>query len=258
MSLVFHIPHSSTTIPSEYRPHFYPDDQQLQQEILYMTDWFTEELFNPAVSELGNAIVFPISRLLVDPERFHNDEQETMSKVGMGVLYECTAHGSKLKERKHIDGEYRQELLKKFYYPHHSRLQSAVEAELQSSGKCLIVDCHSFPSHPLPYESNQQFPRADICIGADPFHTPDTLVKTLVRRFKHAGISVSVNDPFEGTITPLKYYRKNEKVCSVMIEVNRGIYMDEQSAIKLEYFPRLQRILIDTLQKSAIEMSFLK
>jgi hypothetical protein len=32
-------------------------------------------------------------------------------------------------------------------------------------GRCLIIDCHSFPSVALPYELDQREERADFCIG---------------------------------------------------------------------------------------------
>ena len=77
--MIFHIPHSSTIIPENIRNHFELNDDQLTNEIKHMTDWFTSELFGMAVDHLGVRVEFPISRLVVDPERFFVDEEEIMS-----------------------------------------------------------------------------------------------------------------------------------------------------------------------------------
>ena len=45
----------------------------------------------------------------------------------------------------------------------------------------LIVDCHSFPQLPLPYELDRNPVRPDICIGTDQFHTPSALKDVLSR-----------------------------------------------------------------------------
>ncbi len=70
MNSIRHIPHSSRSIPAEYRDQFTQSDQELGHELLMMTDSYTEELFAQG-NELGS--IFPISRLLVDPERFADD-----------------------------------------------------------------------------------------------------------------------------------------------------------------------------------------
>jgi N-formylglutamate amidohydrolase len=49
---------------------------------------------------------------------------------------------------------------------------------------------------------------------------------TMVTAVKEAGYSVTVDAPFAGALVP---YRKDDRVLSVMIEVNRRLYMDEQS-----------------------------
>ena len=53
-----------------------------------MTDHFTDELF--AGSSGTARVVYPVSRLVVDPERFVDDAQETMVSRGMGVIYTKT------------------------------------------------------------------------------------------------------------------------------------------------------------------------
>lgn len=56
-------------------------DNELSTELLLMTDWFTDELF---VLPETTILRFPISRLLVDVERFPDDIQEPMSRERIG------------------------------------------------------------------------------------------------------------------------------------------------------------------------------
>jgi len=101
------------------------------------------------------------------------------------------------------------------------------------SGVCLTIDCHSFPSAALPYELDQTSERADICVGTDlPFHTPLLIRAAIVAAAKGEGYSVAVDAPFAGALVPLSSYRKDRRILSVMIEVNRRLYMDEHSGVK--------------------------
>ena len=45
--------------------------------------------------------------------------------------------------------------------------------------------------------------------------------------FEKAGFEVAINTPFAGAITPSKFYEKDSRVSSLMIEVRRDLYMDE-------------------------------
>ena len=132
-----------------------------------MTDAYTEDLFVSTKNKY-EAVVFPVSRLVVDPERFVDDKKEKMSKKGMGVIYSLTSDGKNL--RRNITDQEREFLINKYYHSHHQKLNDTVENHLKKYGKSFIVDCHSFPSVPLPYESNQSKDRPDICIGTDNFH----------------------------------------------------------------------------------------
>ena len=78
-----------------------------------------------------------------------------------------------------------------------------MNAEIETLGKSLIVDCHSFPSHPLQCDKDQAIPRPDICIGTDPFHTPKALVEVAESAFRNVGLSVGIDRPYDGTIVPL-------------------------------------------------------
>ena len=120
-SIILHIPHSSKLIPKKYLNYFFLNQTELEEEINLMTDHFTKELFNINLSNISS-IVFPVSRLLVDPERFEVDKDETMSEVGMGCIYEKTSHGKNLKDCSEI----REILLDKYYRPHHKKFYNNI------------------------------------------------------------------------------------------------------------------------------------
>jgi N-formylglutamate deformylase len=54
------------------------------------------------------------------------------------------------------------------------------------------------------------------------------------------GYSVAVDIPFAGALVPLSAFGKDPRVLSVMIEVNRRLYMDELSGRKTEAFGAVQ------------------
>jgi N-formylglutamate deformylase len=240
MSIIFHVPHSSTLIPDEYRGDFFLSDKDLETEIRLMTDWHTADLFGSAISKLGQAVEFPVSRLLVDPERFSEDAHESMTSVGMGVIYTKTAHGQPLRVDGTAEGNRRESLLQRYYFPHHQSLFEATQGELKRSQKVLIIDCHSFPSIPLAYEPVQDKNRPDICIGTDDFHTPQWLSDTLYNGFSNLGYRVLVDAPFGGTITPSQFYKAEKSVASAMIEINRSLYMDETLSDQIPQFEKVK------------------
>ena len=238
MSIVLHIPHASKYIPDEYIKYFTLSKKDLEIEILKMTDHFTDELFD-VLGDNIHQIKFPISRLLVDVERFETDELEPMSKVGMGCIYEKTHDGNSLKNVANI----KDELIYKFYKKHHEHFTEIVDKKLIENNKVLIIDCHSFPKHPLPYELNQETDRPEICIGTDNFHTSEKIKRAFGQLFKELNYIVKYNEPFKGSIVPLKFYNKEIRVQSIMIEVRRDIYMNEQSGEKNSNFYNIKSVL---------------
>jgi N-formylglutamate amidohydrolase len=219
-----HIPHDRTEIPTTFRDQFVLTDAELRHELLRMTDLHTEALFGAGPD---SDLIFPVSRLLVDVERFQDDTMEPMATRGMGVLYSLTHDLKPL--RRHLSQGEREELLAKYYRPHHALFQRLVSEALDTGGRALVIDCHSFPSRRLTYEIGEEGPRPDICIGTDPFHTPPQLREAVIEGFRQVGFSVAIDRPFSGAITPLDYYGKDKRVMALMIEVRRDLYMDEET-----------------------------
>ena len=121
--IVLHLPHASTLIPEDLREDFLLSEQELQDELNRITDHATDVIFQQAFPA-AQAIVFPVSRLVVDPERFSEDSQEPMSQVGMGATYTKGSLRQPLRELP-SQGK-RQELLERFYHPPHQKLTEVV------------------------------------------------------------------------------------------------------------------------------------
>jgi len=215
--LILHIPHSSTNIP--FYDGFVNDMDKIDREIVKLTDWFTDDLFS---NEIDDAIIAPFSRIFCDVERFADDKLEVMSKFGMGVLYEKFDDEKTLRE---VTPELRKRVLKDFYWKHHETLSELVKTRLESNNSCLIVDCHSFPEKALNRSLNKTTFRPDFNIGTDSYHTPKKLIELSKRYFEELGYSLGIDEPYSGTMVPMEYYKKDDRVQSIMLEVNRKLYL---------------------------------
>ena len=105
---------------------------------------------------------------------------------------------------------------------------------------------------PLPYELDQATSRPDICIGTDSEHTPIWLSQKTEALFGSFGWSVEIDRPFAGALVPNDYYRCDaQRVHSIMIEINRGLYMDEETGAKAPAFnhvkDRITKILVELI-----------
>ena len=246
-AVVYHAPHTSTHVPSEHRRVLQLDDATLQHELNRLTDHRIDELLVPP-SNRQHTLTSPVSRIVIDMERFPDDAMEPASKVGMGVIYTKTTTGAPLRDPP--TPTERGDLMDAYYWPHHERLHTLTAQAQERAGTALILDLHSFPSVPLPTETSGGGVRPDICIGTDGFHTPPPLIESLRDAFSQAGLRVAVDDPFSGTIVPTNAYRSDPRVASVMIEVNRRVYLDETETRGAHEFNRIGAHLRDCLAEA--------
>ena len=240
--LILHIPHSQVGIPASLKREFVVRHKKLSAHLAASTDHFTDELFD---SNLPNtqALIFPISRLAVDPERFERDALEPMAKRGLGVLYERGHDGNVI--RRLITGARREEILAAWYRLHHDWLTQSVDDALSRAPRALVVDCHTFPDVPFAMDADKEVPRPDVCIGAAGIHTPAWLVRAATKWCKSQGWSVRVDAPYSGSMVPLKHNGKDRRVLSIMIEINRARYMELRGtrAVRRASFKKCKRFV---------------
>lgn len=244
-TVVIHVPHGSTEIPSAFVDLFRLGREQLFAEAEIMADLNTDELGKLASRK---ATIKPwlfinkISRLVFDPERF-DDDSEIMNSVGMGVVYTKTSDQKVLRE---ITGADRFELIERYFQPYSAALQDLVASRLEAKGKVTIIDLHSYAVDPLPYELNQQGERPAICLGVDEFHTAPELVDQAAESFAALG-SLAINTPFAGTYVPLKFYQTEPRVQSIMLEIRKDTY--EHTDIKSSKFDHTAKAIAAFVNK---------
>lgn len=153
-------------------------------------------------NENVKSFVFPYSRFVCDAERLENDPME---KIGQGIIY-TSFDGYK---RKELSDENIAKLLDA-RQKHLDRISGSLTEE------SVLVDCHSFP---------QDMSDADICIGFnDDWSYNEKITSAVIDIFTMHGYKVSINEPFSNSLTP----KTDFPYTSVMIEVNKKVYMNEE------------------------------
>ncbi|PWE10485.1 N-formylglutamate amidohydrolase [Streptomyces sp. BSE7F] len=238
--VILHVPHSAREIPDDARSGIVLDDAALERELDHITDAHTATVAEEAARAAGVTpwrFVNRLSRLVVDPERFP-DEREEMLAVGMGAVYTRTTHKDVLRP----DGFDTRPLIERYFDPYASAMTEAVSDRLTATGRCVIVDVHSYPTAPLPYELHADGPRPPVCLGTDPFHTPPALLDAAREAFARCG-ETGLDSPFAGTYVPLRYYGRRAEVTALMVEIRRDTYMTEPGGPAHEGLARLASAL---------------
>lgn len=223
--LVVHVPHAGTDVPAAVRAGIDLDDAALAEELRRMTDHRTDVLAAGTAAVGATRFVNRCSRLVVDPERFLDPDLEEMEAVGMGAVYTATSDRGVL--RRLGPGE-RETLLDTWFRPYHAAFTGLVDDVLGRFGRCVLIDVHSYPSAPLPYERHADAPRPPLCIGTHPLHTPPTVRDAVADLAAAAGLASGLDTPFAGTFVPTAHLG-DPRVVSVMLEIRRDTYLDERT-----------------------------
>jgi N-formylglutamate amidohydrolase len=247
--ILAHIPHSSTRIPPAIRSSILLSDVDLERELVALTDAHTDDLFAWLADHGSTRFVNRRSRLVMDPERLLDPAAEPTEAHGQGVVYTRTSDGRLLRTP---DAVAREALIEAFYRPYHDALDATATDLVEAFGRCTLLDCHSFPTEPLPSELDQEPDRPDICLGRDALHTPVGLAAALAEALRAEGLSVAFDRPFAGTMVPSAFFGRDTRLRSVMIEVRRGLYMDEATGERSPEYDATRSVLERAVVASGI------
>ena len=66
---------------------------------------------------------------------------------------------------------------------------------------------------------------------------------TVEKELESLGYSTARDQPFSGTIVPMKHHQKDQRVQSLMIEINRWLYLGEDYSVDSEMVEALIEVL---------------
>ena len=67
LPVVIHIPHAGTAMPSGFGPAWLISAGELEAELRALTDWYTDELYEPFLAIGGTGLRYGYTRLVLDP-----------------------------------------------------------------------------------------------------------------------------------------------------------------------------------------------
>jgi len=254
-NIILHIPHSSSDFSLLRLSKCIVKDFQKQAKDLI--DWYTDQLFTPAESDNRKhhlpdqriiPVVFNTCRSLCDVERLSHDPLESngMGIIGYRYMQIPIEHYERrrLQEPKRqtvkqylvdvrLSPEERKKILHKYLdHQHH------VSKLLINHPGALLLDCHSFSSRATALQPDTSLTKdIDICIGFNEDYSKPSpeVIDTVKKHFTELGYRVGINTPFSNAKTvdaPVKYH-------SLMIEINKSLYMNEDTLQKTENFGKV-------------------
>lgn len=204
-NIILNIPHASIAGLGYAK---WDDKVGLIQEVRKWTDWYTDLIFVPDDRPGVKSITADYSRFVVDVERLEGDP---LDDIGQGIVY------TQFNRIKRALNEEERLGMMAYYYSYIKQLKGLLNEH------SLLIDCHSFPS---------DMSEADICIGVnDDWSRPTDFVIELVSEvFKQAGFRVNINQPYSNAMAPQMDFEYD----AIMIELNKRIYMNEQTLELME------------------------
>lgn len=257
LPVVVDVPHAGEWIPEEAAREMIVGDRLLRRDL----DLYVDQFWSEAPSCGATLVVSNVSRYVVDLNRAPDDVSPAAVEGGektyepgyyqeRGVVWRETTDGTPVMAEP-LDREAFEQRLDRFYYPYHEALQEAVEEVREEFGYCILVDGHSMPSTGREGHSDPGRRRADIVPGDVEGSSCDRTVRwTVEHHFRDRGFSVRPNDPYQGGWITRRYGRPEGGIHAIQIEVNRDLYMDEESfRIKEEGMERLRETCGELLEE---------
>ena len=249
--IVIHTPHAGTILPIHYLVIKHADairsnnsrSKFIRPYFRLLTDHYTNKLFSfvaegPYILKSGylhsniQQITFPYSRLFCDVERLENDPLE---ERGLGIHYDF----NKIADFNFNSyWNYGKEKAIELYNEHQKKLLASINYPLL--GRSLILDCHSFSEQDNVLCPNaHEFKDIDICIGFNEDETKPSgeFIDSIKEFFTACGYRVEFNKPFSNSKTVKGYSNWFHPYNTLMIEVNKHCYMNEDTlAITAGYY----------------------
>ncbi len=237
LPLVLDSPHSGEHYPDDF-DHLPPRAIVRQAE-----DTHVARLYRSAPRHGAVLIEATFPRAYIDANRSLDDIDPAMladawpdpvatsrkTRQGIGLLWRIARGGSPMYDRKLTVGEV-QRRIERWYVPYHAALAAEIDAQHRAFGAVWHIDCHSMPAVGDANADDPGRPRADFVLGdRDGTTCAPEFTALVAATVAGLGYSVSINDPYKGVELVRRHGRPAERRHSLQIELNRRLYMDEET-----------------------------
>lgn len=234
-SSVFSSPHSGREYPEDLLRASRLNAHDLRRS----EDAFVERLFDTAPEHDAPLIHALAPRAYVDLNRGPEEMDPALIAgvraaglnprlaAGLGVIPRVVAEGVNIYVGK-LTQEAAQDRLRRCYRPYHAALQGLLDEARARTGHAVLIDCHSMPTDALRAVPRIRGRRPEIILG-DRFGVACApwIMAECERAFTDVGFAVARNSPFAGGYITQKYGRPARGVHAVQVEIDRGLYLDE-------------------------------
>lgn len=186
------------------------------------------------------------------PEPVATDPRQ-LSKVrlGKGLIWKYTDDGVPVYQRRLTVAEVRGRI-ERCWRPYHEAVRQAIAAAHARHGYSIHVNCHSMPAVSASHATD--FPglvHPDFVVGDRDGSTASPALSQLIcEHLRGRGYSVAYNHPYKGVELLRRYGDPARHRHSIQIEINRQLYMDEETlAVKPDGMARLRRDLQELLRR---------
>lgn len=201
-------------------------------------DLYVDELYADAPDAGATLLVARMSRYVCDLNRSEHDvDRDTvLGATGRasphGLIWRSTTDNRAAIARPLPKAELERRLLA-YYRPYHERLDQLVRERLARHGFVIVVSGHSMPSRGRDGHDDPGRDRADVVPGTRQRTTAAPAVieaaERVAARFR---FGVAHDEPYRGGHTTIRYGRPATGIHAIQIELNRKLYMDEQTLAK--------------------------
>jgi N-formylglutamate amidohydrolase len=244
--LLVTLPHSGEKIPE---PCFWL--KNLPNEVLLRdVDRFVDQLYQPVLDRLKISYVkTEWHRYAADLNREPKDVDQDSVEGAMlpsgsmprGFHWVKTTYGEQLMPRP-LTQEEHQFLVNLVYEPFHRQIQSIVSQVSQLHEHIWHLDLHSMPSVGTSQHRDPGQLRADIVISDQHGRSADKkFVDLIITAYVRSGFKVGYNWPYYGGKITELYGNPSRKHHTVQVELNRSLYMNEETKQKNEHFVATQK-----------------
>ncbi len=248
------VPHSGLQVPPEVEPEI----DATPTAVLRDSDIYVDQLYARAPEQGATLLVSRVSRYVVDLNR-GPDEVDSAAVPrhprarhipARGVVWRARTDGTPLLRAPLTVDQFAQRI-ERYYDPYHHTLREVATRLHQQHGHVLIVAAHSMPSTGRRVFGGRHLRRADIVPGTRGRSTADgRIIDVIESHFREAGLSVKHDEPYRGGWTTGSYGAPKRGQHAVQIELNRALYVDENtSEIKRDEFAQLQAVLDQLINK---------